>query len=167
MSPTRRLLWGACILGAIIVAGVIGYEVIEGWSFIDALYMTIITITTVGYAEVHPLTAGGQIFSIFLIAGEAKNDDLIFGAVCVFSAICALTSLRYNGADRKYHMSREHHTRMRPNEYEIDSIYEITSFVIEVHAIIEHCRSRWSTNFTQVSPDRDFVQISSWSSDIV
>jgi len=69
MSPTRRLLWGVCVLVIIIVAGVIGYVVIEGWSFIDAIYMTIITITTVGYAEVHPLTTTGRIFSLFLIAG--------------------------------------------------------------------------------------------------
>ncbi|MFC1950047.1 potassium channel family protein [Chloroflexota bacterium] len=69
MSPTIRLKWGVCILATIIVAGVIGYVVIEDWSFIDALYMTIITITTVGYAEVHPLTTAGRIFSIFLIVG--------------------------------------------------------------------------------------------------
>lgn len=69
MSPIRRLIWGVCVLVIIIVAGVIGYVVIEEWSFIDAIYMTIITITTVGYTEVHPLTTTGRIFSIFLIAG--------------------------------------------------------------------------------------------------
>jgi len=73
MSSTRKLLWGVCALVIIIVAGVIGYVVIEGWSFIDALYMTIITITTVGYAEVHPLTTAGRIFSIFLIVGGVSG----------------------------------------------------------------------------------------------
>ena len=81
MNPARRLLWGVCIFATIIVAGIIGYMVIEGWSFIDAIYMTIITITTVGYAEVHPLTAGGQIFSIFLIVGGVS------GALYVLSAV--------------------------------------------------------------------------------
>ena len=47
----------------------IGYEVIEGWSFIDALYMTVTTITTVGFTEVHPLSFAGRIFTIFLIIG--------------------------------------------------------------------------------------------------
>jgi len=73
MSPRRRLLWGVCVLVIIIVAGVIGYVVIEEWSFVDSLYMTIITITTVGYAEVHPLTASGRIFSIFLIVGGVSG----------------------------------------------------------------------------------------------
>lgn len=67
MNSTRRLLWGISALATIITIGVIGYIVIEGWAFLEALYMTIITITTVGYAEVHPLSAGGQVFTIFLI----------------------------------------------------------------------------------------------------
>ena len=69
MSPTRRLLWGIIALAIIIVTGAIGYMLIQGWSFIDAIYMTIITITTVGYSEVHPLSESGRIFSIFLIVG--------------------------------------------------------------------------------------------------
>ncbi len=73
MSAARRLLWGVYILATITIAGVIGYVVIEDWSFVDALYMTIITITTVGYAEVHPLTTGGRIFSIFLIIGGVSG----------------------------------------------------------------------------------------------
>lgn len=69
MNPSRRVLWGICALIAIIAIGVIGYTAIEGWAFLDSLYMTIITITTVGYTEVHPLTTGGRVFSIFLIIG--------------------------------------------------------------------------------------------------
>ncbi|MBI4188744.1 MAG: potassium channel protein [Chloroflexi bacterium] len=69
MNSGRRVLWGIYALAAIIVTGVIGYVTVEGWSFIDALFMTIITVTTVGYGEVHPLTAAGRIFSIFLIIG--------------------------------------------------------------------------------------------------
>jgi voltage-gated potassium channel len=69
MNPIRRPLWGICALVSIVVIGVIGYRVIEGWAFLDSLYMTVITITTVGFAEVHPLSAAGKIFTIFLIIG--------------------------------------------------------------------------------------------------
>lgn len=69
MNLRRRLLRGACVFIGIIVVGAVGYMAIEGWSFLDAIYMTVITVTTVGYAEVHPLSMGGQIFSIFLIIG--------------------------------------------------------------------------------------------------
>ena len=69
MSSLRRLLLGIYALIIIVAIGVIGYMVIEGWSFLDAIYMTITTITTVGFREVHPLSQAGQIFSIFIIIG--------------------------------------------------------------------------------------------------
>jgi len=47
--------------------GVIGYMIIEGWNFRDSLFMTVITITTVGYGEVHDLTPAGEIFTIVLL----------------------------------------------------------------------------------------------------
>ena len=49
------------------VAGTVGYMAIEGWSALDAAFMTVLTFTTVGYQEVHPLSELGKIFSIFLM----------------------------------------------------------------------------------------------------
>ena len=69
MTSVRRVLFGLFILASIIALGAIGYAFIEGWSFFDSLYMTVITITTVGYNEIHPLSTGGRLFSIFLIVG--------------------------------------------------------------------------------------------------
>jgi len=69
MSVSRRLLTVAGVLSAIVTFGVTGYMLIEGWNFLDALYMTVITITTVGFAEVHPLDSAGRIFTILLIVG--------------------------------------------------------------------------------------------------
>ena len=45
----------------IITTGTVGYIIIEKWSFIDSLYMTIITISTVGYSEVHALSNAGKL----------------------------------------------------------------------------------------------------------
>ena len=49
------------------VVGTLGYVVIEGWGWWDAFYMTIITITTVGYGEVHPLSRAGEAFTVVII----------------------------------------------------------------------------------------------------
>ena len=58
------------LLVFVLVAGTVGYVWIEGWTVWDAFYMTIITITTVGYGEVHPLSRAGQEFtSVLLIVG--------------------------------------------------------------------------------------------------
>ena len=51
----------------VIAFGTAGYQLIEGWNFLDALYMTIITLTTVGYREVHELSGRGMIFTIVLL----------------------------------------------------------------------------------------------------
>ncbi len=64
----RRILIVLGLNTLVVVIGVVGYQVIEGWSFSDALYMTIITIGSVGYGEVNELTASGRSFTIFLIA---------------------------------------------------------------------------------------------------
>lgn len=51
----------------VIVGGTFGYMVVEGWGFLDALYMTVLTISTVGYGEVHPLSVTGKFLSILII----------------------------------------------------------------------------------------------------
>jgi voltage-gated potassium channel len=65
----RRLLFALYAFIIIVAIGVIGYMIIEKWEFLDALYMTVTTITTVGFREVFPLSEGGRIFTIFLIIG--------------------------------------------------------------------------------------------------
>jgi voltage-gated potassium channel len=54
---------------AVIIVGTVGFTLIEGWGLLDSLYMTVITIFTVGYGEVHPLSHGGVIFTLVLIVG--------------------------------------------------------------------------------------------------
>jgi voltage-gated potassium channel len=51
----------------IFIASIIGYIAIEGYSFLDAVYMTTITVTTAGFQEVRPLSTGGKIFTITLL----------------------------------------------------------------------------------------------------
>lgn len=55
------------IMVSIIGLGIIGFMLVEGWNFMDALYQTVITISTVGFGEVHPLSTGGRIVTMFLI----------------------------------------------------------------------------------------------------
>jgi voltage-gated potassium channel len=54
---------------ALLAVGTLGYRVIEGWAWFDALYMTVITLTTVGYGETHPLDVAGRAFTIALALG--------------------------------------------------------------------------------------------------
>src|SRR4030043_33992 len=63
----KRIRLALILITIVFVAGVFGYMLIEKWSFLDSLYMTVITIATVGYMEVNPLSPQGRIFTIFLI----------------------------------------------------------------------------------------------------
>ncbi len=92
MSIQRKLLITGLIVGFIFISGVSGYVFIEKWSFLDAIYMTVITLTTVGFGEVNKLSTHGRIFTMgllvcgmgvlfyglsmvtaFIIEGEFKN----------------------------------------------------------------------------------------------
>src|SRR5579864_7700608 len=78
----RRLAFIATLIAVTLATGTVGFTVIEGYSPFDAFYMTLITITTVGYAEIHPLSHAGRIFNSFLI---------FFGVTTLFFAIGAMT----------------------------------------------------------------------------
>jgi voltage-gated potassium channel len=68
-SPTghKVVAKGLVILVVILFIGSVGYMLIEGWDFLDSLYMTVITITTVGFGEVREVTVLGRVFTIFII----------------------------------------------------------------------------------------------------
>lgn len=51
----------------ILLMGMFTYHYLEGWSYVDALYFSIITLTTVGYGDFSPQTTGGKLFTIFYI----------------------------------------------------------------------------------------------------
>ncbi len=63
----RTLLTNAGILVALVMIGTLGYHLIERWSWFDALYMTIITLATIGYGETNPLDLEGRVFTVILI----------------------------------------------------------------------------------------------------
>ena len=63
----KGILTPILLMGGVTVLGTLGYILIEGFNFLEALYMTIITIASVGFSEVRPLSEAGRIFTIFLI----------------------------------------------------------------------------------------------------
>ncbi|HEX9843424.1 MAG TPA: ion channel, partial [bacterium] len=67
MKPLRNLrVVGLALLGLGLV-GTAGFHWIEGWPWLDSLYMVVTTFTTVGYMEIHPLSQAGRVFNLVLI----------------------------------------------------------------------------------------------------
>ena len=78
----RRLAIIAIALAATLCAGTLGFVLIDHYPVFDAFYMTLTTVTTVGYGEIHPLSRAGRIFNSFLI---------LFGVIVMLLAIGAMT----------------------------------------------------------------------------
>jgi voltage-gated potassium channel len=67
MDPTKHFVLTITLLIIMVVFGTIGYMIIEGWNSFDSLYMTIITLATVGYSEVHEISRPGRLYTMVLI----------------------------------------------------------------------------------------------------
>jgi voltage-gated potassium channel len=67
MGSTRRIAIAIGAFAAILALGSAGYVLIEGWSLLDAVYMTVMTVATVGFREVHPLSRAGVVFTMVVI----------------------------------------------------------------------------------------------------
>ncbi len=71
----------ATAAAGVVVSGTLGFMWIESWDLADAFYMTIITVSTVGYGEVQPLSSAGRLFAVFLIGGGVATLGYSFGAL--------------------------------------------------------------------------------------
>lgn len=86
------------LLSFVIAIGVVGYMLIEGFEFTDAVFMTIITVATVGFKEVQPLSVGGMYFTVLLIITS-------FGTFAY--AVTTLTKYVVNGEIRHFYKNRK------------------------------------------------------------
>jgi voltage-gated potassium channel len=82
----------------VVAAGVVGYWGLEGYSWLDALYMTVITLSTVGFQEVRPLSPGGRVFTIALLVGGL--GVIFYTAVAVAERVVAGELRQYFGRRR-------------------------------------------------------------------
>jgi voltage-gated potassium channel len=84
MASTKHFLISLLLSILLVCMGMTGYMLIEGWDAVDSLYMTIITLATVGYSEVHQLSPSGRIYTIVLIVSGVGFFLYVIGAVIQF-----------------------------------------------------------------------------------
>ncbi|MBK8229295.1 MAG: potassium channel family protein [Candidatus Eisenbacteria bacterium] len=83
----------ACGAVGLLVVGTAGYHLIEQWSFVDSFYMSVITLTTVGFGEIHPLSSAGRLFTIvFILLGVGLAA---FSASTIAQSLLDGTWVRY------------------------------------------------------------------------
>ncbi len=79
-SKSRFIIWIFALL-FLIAFGTLGYMGIEKWNAFDAFYMTVVTISTVGFMEIHPLSSSGRIFTTVLILGGVGTAFYILTSI--------------------------------------------------------------------------------------
>jgi voltage-gated potassium channel len=110
MSPVRKILLLVLLMIVIMVGGTVGYMIIEGASLLDSIYMTIITLSSVGYEETIRLSPAGQVFTIILIsfgAGTVAFTVFMIGGVVVEGQIRKVFGRRY--VERKIMGLKDHY----------------------------------------------------------
>ena len=65
----NRILWVLALVSTLLLYGTFSFHWIEGWTYFEGFYMTLMTLTTVGYGEVHPLSLLGRIVASSLMLG--------------------------------------------------------------------------------------------------
>lgn len=103
MSAENKLKPAITLLISLLLFGTLGYHFLEGWNFLDSFYMTLITISTIGYGEVHRLSQSGRLFTSLLI---------IFGVGTVGYAAGAFTQSVLEGQLRKLLKTRKRKKEM-------------------------------------------------------
>ena len=84
MQRKSHFTFSMILTAALILIGTGGYMTIEKWPFADAIYMTIITLATVGYGEVHQVSGVGRVFTIFLIVSGVGYFMYVVGLLVQF-----------------------------------------------------------------------------------
>ncbi len=81
MNKNNKLIFVIILLVSLVLTGIIGYTILLDLSFVDALYMTVITISTVGYAEVGVMDTEAKLFSILLIFVSLGTVGYLFSTI--------------------------------------------------------------------------------------
>ncbi len=84
MQNTKHFIISILLATLLILCGTYGYMLIEDWDTLDALYMTVITLATVGYGEVHEISDAGRAYTIILIISGVGFFLYVVGAVIQF-----------------------------------------------------------------------------------
>lgn len=110
MTAQARIILAIVLLTSVVLAGTAGFMVIEGWPFGDSLFMAVITVSTVGYGEVRPLSTAGRGFTVAIIVLAVAALGYSATAIGVYlTEGHLLRDIRRRRMQRAIHKLRDHY----------------------------------------------------------
>ncbi len=110
MHRIRHIIFSMSLALLCMMTGVVGYMLIEKWDFFDAVYMTVITLSTVGYGEIHSLSRTGRVFTIVLVILGVGFTVYVAGSIVQFMVEGKIRSLLgRKRLDRRIRKSKGHY----------------------------------------------------------
>lgn len=133
------------VLVVLLVAGTVGFMTLEGLSLADAIYFTIVTITTVGYGDIYPVTTGGRILAVILI---------IIGVGTFLGIVADITQLLVN---RRQETIRKEHINILISVF----FSEIGTRLMEIFTGFDPCIEPICREFREKKEwsDKNFVRL--------
>lgn len=132
MENKKNLTFIAALVLSLLLIGTIGYKIFLEVSLLDALYMTVITISTVGYAEVARMDGEAKIFSIFLIFTSLGTVGYLFSSiVSSFLEGDLRTAWRRRRMENKIIKLKDHYIICGAGETGINAIKQFQKTAIE------------------------------------
>ncbi|OGS21326.1 MAG: hypothetical protein A2252_08785 [Elusimicrobia bacterium RIFOXYA2_FULL_39_19] len=132
----KKIFVTLLLLAAVFITGTLGYVIIEGWKPFDALYMTVITLATVGYGETNPLSNHGRLFTIFLIMGGIGILTYAFTSIMSFIIEGELTGImRRRKMEKEIQNLRNHYiicADSETGEYAIEEFLKTKQQVVVI-----------------------------------
>jgi voltage-gated potassium channel len=141
----RTLFTSIGILIGLVVTGTFGYHFIEGWSWFDSLYMTIITLATIGYGETNPLHFEGRVFTVMLI---------IMGVISLSYIAAQFTAAIANGHIYNIFQAR----RQRKIMESLDSHYIVCGFGRTGRQVTAEFAAEGSISFVVIDSDPHAIE---------
>ena len=106
-QTAREIMLASLMLASLLVMGSVGYHLLEGWTLMEGLYMTFITLTTIGFGEIHELSNLGRVFTI--IIGLTGIGTVAFVAGRAAQLLLASEALRQRHMLRKIRTMKNHY----------------------------------------------------------
>jgi voltage-gated potassium channel len=93
MVAKNKLIAAISLMALLICTGAVSYHLVEGWTYTDSLYFTVVTLSTIGYGDLYPVTQAGKMFTIFFIIAGVGSFLLAIATIAEYVMLARMEKI--------------------------------------------------------------------------